>query len=231
MLWLIREEAALEKLPDIEAAEGRFVLHRHSDEGGAHLDLRLEAGGHLGGWRIDGDALEGAAAACEKSPHPLAWLDHDGDAERIDAGRYVVLRNTPVERKILLMGETSQRLLTFIKDTSVTPRTMTRLREAADNAGCTLEALADLAADGVTARQRAIARLCGLGRELDGASFDEATTRRMLSGLRLDELHQQLRAYEVRFDQKYPPRPISQPEALDEETSGQQRALRILQTG
>ena len=66
-------------------------------------------------------------------------------------------------------------------------------------------------------RQIAVERLCGLGRELDGAVFDEAVWRKTLRGLSLDEIHRQLHAYEVRFDRKYPPQSVSRPERLPED--------------
>ena len=75
---------------------------------------------------------------------------------------------------------------------------------------------ARLIADGVAARSRATERLCGLARELDGEAFEEKLCRRTLAGLTLDEIHAQLRAYEVRFDAKYPPLPVSKPETEGE---------------
>ena len=67
MYWIVGLESAEERaVPD--EAHGRFVLHRHHDEGGAHLDLRLEQDGYLMGWRIDGISLEGAPWATEKAP-------------------------------------------------------------------------------------------------------------------------------------------------------------------
>jgi hypothetical protein len=76
---------------------------------------------------------------------------------------------------------------------------------------------AQLVLDGIAARDRATARLCGLGRELDGGAFDESAWRKSLRGLSLDEIHAQLRAFEVRFDAKYPPAPVSRPERLPED--------------
>lgn len=69
-----------------------------------------------------------------------------------------------------------------------------------------------LIADGATARLRATERLCGLGRELDGDAFDDAVWRKTLSSLTLEEIHGQLRSFEVRFDLKYPPMPVSRPD-------------------
>ena len=55
--------------------DGRFVAHRHLDAQGEHVDLRLECGDRLIGWRVDARGLEHGAWATEKGPHPLRWLD------------------------------------------------------------------------------------------------------------------------------------------------------------
>ena len=87
--------------------------------------------------------------------------------------------------------------------------------------------------DGVTARRRALERFCGLGRELDGSAFDEAVWRRTLESLSLDEITRHLRAYEVRFDHKFPPSPTSYPETLPDSESGAwtNRAMGIVRDG
>jgi len=51
---------------------------------------------------------------------------------------------------------------------------------------------------------------------LDGTAFDDGVWRRALASLSLDEIHSQLRTFEVRFDQKYPPSPVSRPARLSE---------------
>jgi len=89
---------------------------------------------------------------------------------------------------------------------------------------------AQLVRDGATARQRSLERLCGLGRELDGSSFDESLWRRTLADLTLEEIHTHLRAFEIRFDEKYPPEQIAQPERLSETENAERTdsALAIL---
>ena len=49
--------------------------------------------------------------------------------------------------------------------------------------------------------------------------------KRLLGGLSLDEIQTQLRAFEVRFDQKHPPSPVSRPETLPEESAEEGRAV------
>ena len=58
------------------------------------------------------------------------------------------------------------------------------------------------------------------GRELDGESFDEALWRKTLEALTLDEIHGQLRSFEVRFDVKHPPMPVSRPDAPEDGVEG-----------
>jgi len=56
--------------------------------------------------------------------------------------------------------------------------------------------------------------------------------RKTLGGLSLREIHRHLEAYEVRFDQKNPPQPVSRPEPLseDEVVSYSDRVMAILRS-
>lgn len=211
----------------LDHVDGRFVLHKHRDEEGPHLDLRLEMDGYLIGWRIDSETLEGRPWATEKAPHGLRWLDQDADAKCLDAGLYMVRHNSGGSRTLLLQGTNGTRQLTVERvpglPVSVVRDVMSALR---DNRVEPTDAV-QLVQDGLAARRRAMERLCGLGRELDGNAFDATSWRTLLAGLSLDEIHAQLRAYEVRFDQKYPPSPSSRPERLEEEPVRPAAALAI----
>jgi len=216
MFWKVTLEedgAARDAAP--AAWDGRFVLHRHCDGEGPHLDLRLEQEGYLVGWRVDGAALEGASWAVEKAPHPVAWLDRDGDAVRADAGMYAWEARSADGGVLVLDGEQGGvRRLRVTREAGLPIAAVRAVCEALAASGADPADAAGLIADGVTARRRAVARLCGLGRELDGDAFDEGVWRKALRLLPVEEIHAQLRAYEVRFDQKYPPQPVSRPERL-----------------
>lgn len=235
--WELREEAmdpaeAEAAWAAREAKARRFVLHRHHDAFGPHLDLRLEQDGHLLGWRIDGATLAEGAWATEKAPHPPRWLEQDGEAQREDAGRYVWLSRDAEGGALLLRGARGTRRVAVRRRDTLPPRAARALLGAMRAGGHAPEALAGLARDGALARERAIQRLMGLGRELDGAGFAPETWRRTLDPLDLAGIHGHLRAFEARFDAKYPPRPVSRPEALPEEAPaagpGAARALAIL---
>jgi len=228
MLWRITSEAI--EAEDIGEESGRFVLHRHTDADGPHQDLRLEHGGFLVGWRIEGDALlEAPSLATEKMPHPLRWLEEDGEAERQDAGSYAWVERLPKRRVLLLRGDRGVRRVTAELVDGFDPGAAARLAATMEKARVPLESLPLLVEEGLTARRRAVARLIGLGRELEGEAFDAELTKRMLTGLTLDEVHAHLRSYEARFDARYPPRPVSQPESVDEEAGGREGdALAIL---
>ena len=73
MYWKVTCEEADDTAIGPAEPDGRFVLHRHCDADGPHLDLRLEQDDYLLGWRIDGVDLAAAPWAVEKAPHPLAW--------------------------------------------------------------------------------------------------------------------------------------------------------------
>lgn len=229
MYWKLTCEPA-DQAADIHH-DGRFVLHRHVDQAGAHLDLRIEHGESLQGWRIDGLDLESGAWATDKGSHPCEWLSQDGDAIREDEGTYQWLERTPQSCRLVLRGRDGEREIRLVRTEGLAPSCVRDLRDVLDRLGRNASDAARLVADGVIARQRAIARLCGLGRELDGDTFNEDLWRRTLDSLTLDEIHAQLRGYEVRLDAKYPPDPISKPDPLpDEAPNRTEAALTILRT-
>ena len=218
MFWRVEcEEVAARNETGAERWDGRFVLHRHHDGDGPHLDLRLEYADCLAGWRIDGGTLEGEPWATEKGPHPVHWLDHDGDAVREDAGTYAWIERDADRGVLVLQGRAKAFRLRMSRVRGLAPGTARAVCEALGACGANDVDAGRLILDGVSARQIAVERLCGLGRELDGAVFDEAVWRKTLRGLSLDEIHRQLHAYEVRFDRKYPPQSVSRPERLPED--------------
>ncbi len=98
-----------------------------------------------------------------------------------------------------------------------------------------LDRLEALAADGLEARRNAIARFCGLSRELDGEGFDEEAWRRLLHGMSLREIGARLAKVETRHDLAHPPEAASRPEPLPDGSMGRAqderlgRAIRIAQ--
>lgn len=205
----------------------RFVLHRHGDDRGPHLDLRIEENGCLGGWRVDALSLRGEPWAEEKAPHPLDWLDREDGVLTEDAGTCLCLSRA-LPRQWLLKGTRGFFLLTATPVTEWTPARLKTLTEAVPDPEAR-DALPALAADGLTARRHAITRFCGLGRELDGKAFDETVWRKALEALSLEEIHQQLQALECRFDRHFQPERLSRPEPLPPvETDGRAgRAMNI----
>jgi hypothetical protein len=206
---------------------GRFVLHRHCDADGPHLDLRLEAEGYAVGYRIGGSALEDGAWATEKMPHPVDWLERDGDAVREDSGVYALRAETAEYREVALHGERGVMVLRFEREASLDAAAARAVALALRELRADATQAAPLMRDGMTARRRALERICALGRELDGHVFDEAQWRQMLAPLGLDKLHAQLQSFERRFNAKYPARPVSTPEPLDEAEEAE-RVLALL---
>jgi hypothetical protein len=204
------------------APAGRFALQRHVDGEGEHFDLRLEEEGYLVGWRIEGGDLDGEAWACVKGPHPVRWLEPEAPAEQVDAGTYAWTRREGGRRELALEGARRWRVRAERVD-SLGAAEAACVVEAAREAGVSVGQAAGLIQDGALARQRAEERLCGLGRELDGAAFEETAWRSALAGLRLEDIQAHLRSFEARFDRKYPPSPVSRPEPLEDET-GSKRA-------
>lgn len=233
MLYRLTSEILVENPLATGGDTRRFVLHRHRDKEGAHLDLRLEQDGYLMGFRVDGTALGPESWATVKAPHPLLWLSQDGEAVREDGGTYYWERGDASGGVLILCGNRSAARVTVEPVGGIPVRVIGALRAAAEKLGVALGGLADLAEDGRAARERAIARYCGLGRELDGSSFDEAWWRGMLASQRLRVIQQHLHGLEVRFDKKYPPLPVSVPVTLEDDgelagVGGAERAMSIL---
>jgi len=217
MLYRLTAEIVAENSVGVNGEGRRFVLHRHRDGGGAHLDLRLEQDGYLMGFRVDGAALGEASWATAKAPHPLHWLARDGDAVREDGGTYFWESGDTSGGVLVLCGARETVRVSVEAVAGLSPGEIAGLRSAAEQLGVDVGALAGLAEDGAVARERAIARYCGLGRELDGDSFDVGLWRETLAGVRLCYLN----ALELRFDRKYPPLPVSVPVALEGDGDGE----------
>lgn len=234
MYWNLTVTTADQESSSRESApSGRFVLQRHHDDAGPHWDLRIEQSGHLVGWRLERPLYEKSGWALEKGPHPMRWLEHDGEAIREDAGLYTVITWSKERRELLIEGRNGAHTLRAERMPFFPPETARAVQKTLDELSVDASAVAGVLRDGVTARRRAIERFCGLGRELDGSAFDETVWRRTLATLTLDELTAHLRTYEVRFDHKYPPSPTSHPEALPESDHGAwtNRAMGIVRDG
>ena len=212
--------------------QGRFVLHRHRDQDGEHLDLRIEEEGYLDGWRIDATDFEGDTWATQKARHPKRWLDDDGDALRIDDGEYAWTSRDDHGGTLILQGRDASWRVDVTRDIGLTPAAAHEIRTTLREHGITAEHAPGLVRDGLTARRHAIERLCGLGALLDGDAFEEKLWRKSLAGLRLDEVHQQLRSFELRFDRAFPSQPVSKPESLNDDTleSRSDQALAIVRS-
>ncbi len=238
MYWEIRNLTRSEALADgALPPEGasRFVLHRHEDRDGAHFDLRIEEGNCLLGWRISGEAFEAGCWATEKMPHPPRWLDEDGDAHREDEGVYVWRERGAEARELALHGRTGVTVLRFERAEAPPVDSIRALAGLARAHQQPLDRLEALAADGLEARRNAIARFCGLSRELDGEGFDEEAWRRLLHGMSLREIGARLAKVETRHDLAHPPEAASRPEPLPDGSMGRAqderlgRAMRIAQ--
>lgn len=216
MFWQVTEIKQVETAPGGEEA-GRFVLHGHRDAGGAHLDLRLECGEYLAGWRIAGERLEEGCWATEKMPHPACWLEQDGDARRERAGTFAWRRQDADCRVVALSDGDSVTEITLKRWDGLSVEDIRALAATAQAHGQAASALPALVEDGIIARARAVERFCGLSRALDGNGFDETGWRRLLAGMNLGEIGERLARVETRYDRAHPPSPVSRPERLDEE--------------
>jgi hypothetical protein len=240
--WLIekvRNEGDTERSVQGVSERRRFVLHSHTDAGGEHLDLRLEEGEVLVGWRLPCDAMEQLAQAsgvvCELKPiHPRRWLDTDDEVCAVeDSGTYSWIRRDADGGTALFHGKRLAGQYGFARRKAPAEaiaesyrNSRSAIREELGLDLARTEDVAELLArarDGDTARNRAVERLCALGMELDGESFDEKMWRKTLRHLSLAEVHAHLRSFERRFDGRYPPVPVTKREKLEERDRRRER--------
>lgn len=213
MFWQVREIKRMET-EKAEDGAGRFVLHRHTDAEGPHLDLRLECGDYLAGWRIAGEHLEEGCWATEKMPHPASWLDQDGEGLREMAGTYAWHMRDAGRSTVALTEGNTVTVLNLERCEGPSVAEIRALVETAHAHGQAAASLPGLIEDGMTARARAVERFCGLSRTLDGNGFDEEGWRRLLSGMSLREIGERLSRVETRYDLAHPPAAVSRPEPL-----------------
>jgi len=218
----------------------RFVLHRHSDDSGAHLDLRIEEGDVLVGWRLPCDAMEqlarGQRVVCElKLIHPKRWLDVNDEVCAVeDSGTYSWVKRDADGGTALFNGKRLAGQYEFARWKESAEPVPDSYRESLsvikEKLGLDLARTDDVARllararDGDTARNRAVERLCALGTELDGESFDERMWRKTLRHLSLAEMHAHLRTFEKRFDEKYPPASATRPEKIEQRDKQREKA-------
>ena len=251
LIWAIRRRGErirdrADRVPEIDerdrAEAGHphrdlpYLMHRHEDEGGMYLDLHIERPGcSAARWMMDIDVLDrlsaGEEIVCTLNPQDSVRLVEQDVAEYtvVDEGTYTDAGETEGRRRLVFSGRVLDGEFEFraVCDNS----TVTALAEVIrEEPGAMLEPesveeFAAAARDGRVARRRAVERLCGLGRELDGDSFDGQLWRRMLDGLSLSEIHRQTARFERRFDEKYPPQPVSRSASLPEEDSDRRKIV------
>jgi len=217
-----------------------YLMHRHEDATGVYLDLHIERPGcGVARWRMDVDLLErlsaGEEVVCTLDPQDSVWLAEQDATECavVEEGTYRDAGEVEGRRRLEFSGRVLDGEFEFraVCDTSTVAALAEAIRE---ELGATLgpqevREFVAAARDGRVARRRAVERLCGLGRELDGDAFDGRLWRRMLDGLSLSEIHRQIARFERRFDEKYPPQPVSRSASMPEDDSDRRKiAMAIL---
>ena len=226
MLWTLESMEPVDTEP-ADGWAGQWVLHRHRDTDGPHLDLRLETGGILGGLRIDGEALNPGVRAIEKAPHPLDWLTTDGPAQADGRGQWGWDTRKP-ERRILILDDGADRYrLVWRRLPPLPPDAHARLSEWCREHRLAPAELPGLCADGLRARQAALARCQGLAALIEGDRFDPNAWQILLEPLDLEALNRRLEALEAQLDRLHPPIPWTCPPdgPADPPASADPRAL------
>lgn len=217
MFWMLDSIETINTDP-LDGWAGQWILHRHRDHYGPHLDLRLEFRGILGGLRVDADALIPGVPATEKGPHPNAWLTAEGPAQEVGRGRWAWEKYTPDHRVLLLDNGTDRLRLGWKRAPALPTSVIVQLAAWAQQNHLTPDQLSALCADGLRARQAARARCRGLAALIEAEHFDPDAWNDLLEPLNLDALNQKLDALEARLDQLHPPAPWTHPPDATTET-------------
>ncbi len=213
-----------------------YFMHRHEDAGAVYIDLHIERPGcGVARWRMAVDVIDrlsaGEEVVCTLNPQDsMRSLDRDApEYTVVDEGTYADAGQAGGRHRLVFSGRVLDGEFEFraVCDDSTVAALAEAIRE---EPGAMLgpervEEFVAAARDGRVARRRAVERLCGLGRELDGDAFDAQLWRRMLDGLSLSEIHRQTAKFERRFDEKYPPQPVSRSASLPEEDSDRRKIV------
>ncbi|HOQ90371.1 MAG TPA: hypothetical protein PLX03_09560 [Candidatus Hydrogenedentes bacterium] len=210
MLWTLESAEPVQE-PPAEGWAGRWALHRHRDELGEHLDLRLEQDGVLGGLRVEGSELAPGVCAVEKGPHPLKWLAASASVEKLGAGRWGWLWREPALREIVLEERKALTRLAWRRAETIPLRAAARLGAWCREHQVDPDQLEALCADGWLARQAARERCRGLAALLEGEVQDPAAWQKQFGTLSLAELNARLELLEARLDRKHFPPALAAP--------------------
>ncbi|HOK09982.1 MAG TPA: hypothetical protein PLT82_11210 [Candidatus Hydrogenedens sp.] len=198
-------------------SEGRFVVQRHKDKQGHHLDVRLEQDHYLLGWRIEAHELLPKLWGQEKLPHDPIWLETDKETECLLAGRYRWFKQSDTCGYLELTSETGQQMVYQVERWAGFPaRFQQALWQRMQTWQIAPADVPSLIEDGIHARKYAIRKLCGLGQFLDGDAFCSEHWEKALARCSLEEIYSYLQKWEARFSRYAPSERISRPEKIDE---------------
>ncbi len=213
-------------------SEGRFVIHTHKDKQGSHFDLRIEQNGYLLGWRIDDTELRNELWGTEKLPHDLSWLDTENTSSATETGDYRWFSHGDGNGYLILRMKDPHQITYRVERWGGFPiRFQRALWQNMRKWQLTPSQVLSLIEDGITARNYAIQRICGLGTYLEGDNFDASQWEKVMSRCSFNEIYANLKKWEARFEAQSPPTTRSRPEKVDEswtETTNSQKHKNLI---
>lgn len=212
-----RFQSCTSELSELEPfhSEGRFVLHRHRDKYGDHLDLRIEQDGYLLGWRLEAQELGEVMWGTEKLPHHPAWLEEKNGVEVVLTGKYRWHSHDENSGYLILYDDqntTPVRTYRIDRWRGLPLSIQQKIARCVQQHGIRWGQLAGLIEDGLTARKQAIHRLRGLVQFLDGESLDDSHWIQLLEQASLHEIHRYLHQWSVRAEMQQPPPRLTKPD-------------------
>ncbi|MCX8065998.1 MAG: hypothetical protein N3G21_12650 [Candidatus Hydrogenedentes bacterium] len=180
-----------------EVAMGRFIIHRHSDIAGEHIDIRLEEDFSLVGWRVDGtselgDEMWGVA----KLPHHPGLLD-DGTIPVVAKGKFRWLLDNKDDTFLELEFDDGEiRVYKVEKHGGLPASIQNRLNKIISDNGLSWDEALSLIGDGIKAREWLITKICGMVEYSGNYILPQAEYAEYLKGKSLDELKRNLTYWE-----------------------------------
>ena len=181
-------------------SSGQYIIHAYTKHSDKYLDLRLNCGDYLSGWRIYGYG----ELACEmwgepKLPHNPGVLE-DSNFTCIDRGIFKWYANSEKDWLLELESESGQtKVYTVERHWGLPANIQSAIITLTEEKGYSPEEVLTLLNEGLQAREWVITKICGIGKYIEGEAFCEQAWRDVLKKKPFHELRECLTSWQKRL--------------------------------